>query len=120
MTEQILHVIGLGSREDWEAGRGSLYSIEAPNGEHALPVFTTPEKAERYWLANSGVRDRLDIAENAGLPVTHQGPLLQNRFVVMAMWPETLALAAEQVEADYLLRDPRPGHEQEILRLDRS
>jgi hypothetical protein len=101
MTEQLLYVIGLGSREDWDAGRGSLYWIEDPNREHALPVFTTREKAERYWAANSDAGDRLDMAENAGLPVTHQGPLLQNRFVVMAMWPETLALAAEQVDAYY-------------------
>lgn len=116
--DEIMYVIGLGSQEDWEAGRGSLYWIEALDGEHALPVFTTPEDAEKHWLTNSSVRDRLDMAENTGVPYTHQGPLLQNRFVVMALTLEGLAMAAEMVGADYLLRDPRPGHEQEILRLD--
>ncbi len=39
MKDDVLHyVIGLGDRKDWEAGRGSLCWIEAPNGEHALPV----------------------------------------------------------------------------------
>ena len=57
MKDDILYyVIGLGDQEDWEAGRGSLYWIEDPNGEHALPVFTTPEGASSYWKANSGVR----------------------------------------------------------------
>jgi hypothetical protein len=31
MKDDVLHyVIGLGGPEDWEAGRGSLYWIEAP------------------------------------------------------------------------------------------
>jgi hypothetical protein len=120
MNEKVMHVIGLGDREDFEAGRGSVYWIKAPNGENALPVFTTPEKAHRYWKANSGVRDRLDMAENGGLPTTHQGPLLQNRITILSLKVEGLALAADLVEADYLLKDPRPGAEQEILRLERD
>ncbi len=50
-------------------------------------------------------------------PISHQGPLLQNRFVVMPLTVETLTRAAAMVEADYMLRDPRLGAEQEILRL---
>lgn len=117
MTEEIMHVIGLGGREDFEAGRGSLYWILDSSGLNALPVFTTPEAALNYWGANSGVRDRLDMAENAGLPTTHQGPLLKNRITVLPLKVEALALAAELVGADYLVRDPRPGKEQEVLRL---
>jgi hypothetical protein len=115
MQDEILHVIGLGDREDWEAGRGSLYWIGAPNGERALPVFTTPEGALRHWEANSGVKERMAMAET--MPTTHQGPLLQKRIVVMPLAIETLALAAARVKADYLIRDPRPGAEQEVLRL---
>ena len=80
MDDELLYVIGLGGREDWEAGRGSLYWIEAPNGEHALLVFTAPEKALDYWGANSKVRDRLQMA--ASVSTTHQGPLLQNRITL--------------------------------------
>lgn len=112
----LLYVIGLGDRDDWKTGRGSLYWIEAPNGEHALPVFTTPEKATRFWEANSGVRERLEMAEKT--PATHQGPLLQNRITLLPCTTETLAMAAERVRADYLVRDIRPGDEQEVLRLD--
>jgi hypothetical protein len=115
MDDEILYVIGLGDREDWEAGRGSVYWIEAPDGEHALPVFTTKEKALDHWRADSGVRDRLEMVDS--LPTTHQVPLLQNRITVMPLKVEGLAVAAAKVRADYLIRDPRPGHEQEILRL---
>jgi hypothetical protein len=112
----LYYVIGLGDREDWDAGRGSLYWILAPNGEHALPVFTTEEGAYSYWTANSGVRERLGMADT--IPTTHQGPLLQNRITLLALDDRGLALAASNVGADYLIRDPRPGSEQEILRIE--
>jgi hypothetical protein len=110
------YVIGLGDREDWEAGRGSLYWILASNGEHALPVFTTPEGAHSYWTANSGVRERLEMADT--MPTTHQGPLMKNRITLLPLNERGLALAAEGIGADYLVRDLRPGAEQEILRLE--
>ncbi|MBA3424594.1 MAG: hypothetical protein H0U04_08630 [Rubrobacter sp.] len=116
MQDELLYVIGLGGREDWEAGRGSVYWIEAPNGEHALPVFTTPEGAHKYWEANSGVRERLELADST--PTTHQGPLLQNRITLLPLDGKGLALAAARVDADYLIRDIQAGAEQEILRLD--
>jgi hypothetical protein len=113
MTEEMLYVIGLGGLEDWDAGRGSLYWILDSRGKHALPVFTTPGKARDYWEANSGVRERLEMADSA--PVTHQGPLLQNRFILMPLAHESLVMAAAKVKANYLVRDPRPGTEQEVL-----
>jgi len=117
MQDDVLyHVIGLGGREDWEAGRGSLYWILDRNGEHALPVFTTPEGARSYWTANSGVRERLEMADTT--PMTHQGPLLENRIILLPLDERGVALVAERVGADYLIRDPRPGSEQEILRLE--
>ena len=50
--------------------------------------------------------------------MTHQGPLLENRIILLPLNERGVALAAERVEADYLIRDPRPGSEQEILRLE--
>jgi hypothetical protein len=47
-TEEHLHVIGMGSAADWEAGRGSFYYIEDKNGEKCIPVFTSPERADRF------------------------------------------------------------------------
>src|SRR5215212_2694665 len=51
-TEEHLHVIGIGSEADWEAGRGSFYYIEDKNGEKCIPVFTSPERADRFAQAN--------------------------------------------------------------------
>ena len=51
-TEEHLHVIGMGSEADWEAGRGSFYYIEDKNGEKCIPVFTSPERADRFARAN--------------------------------------------------------------------
>jgi hypothetical protein len=74
MKDEVLYyVTGLGDLEDWDAGRGSPYWIEALNGGHALPVFTTPEGVRSHWTANSGVRERLEMADTT--PTTHQGPL---------------------------------------------
>ena len=117
MKDDVLHyVIGLGDLEDWEGGWGSLYWILDRNGEHAHPVFTTPEGAHAHWTANSGVRERLQMADTT--PTTHQGPLLQNRITLLPLNERGVALAAERVGADYLVRDLRPGSEQEILRLE--
>src|SRR5215210_1881743 len=51
-TEEHLHVIGMVSEADWEAGRGSFYYIEDKNGEKCIPVFTSPERADRFAQAN--------------------------------------------------------------------
>ena len=47
----------------------------------------------------------------------HAKPLTQGRFIVMPLDSKTLAKAADAVRADYLVRDLRPGEEQEVLRL---
>jgi hypothetical protein len=115
MEDDVYYVIGLGGLDDWDAGRGSLYWIEDRNGEHALPVFMTPEDARSYWTANSGVRERLEMADTT--PTTHHGPLLENRVTLLPLDEEGVAWAAEMVGADYLIRGLLPGAEQEILRL---
>jgi hypothetical protein len=110
-----LCVIGVGSRENWEAGRGSFYYVEDRNGEKALPVFTTPERVESFTHANFDTpKAHMEMLESIGLS---QAPdLTAGRFVVMSFDNAGIAEVAATVEADYLIRDPRPGTEQEILR----
>jgi hypothetical protein len=117
VTAKDLHyVIGVGGTEDWEAGRGSLYHIEDRNGEKALPVFSAPEKAEEYGRANFDAPEaHMQMLET--LPASHVAPLTASRFIVMPLYREGLAKAALLVDADYLVRDPRPGREQEIMRV---
>ncbi len=112
----LLYVIGVGDVEDWQAGRGSIYHIEDRNGEKALPVFSTPEGANQYRRANFGTpKAHKDMLES--VPRAHVRPLSEGRFIVMPLDAEGLARAAAAVGADYAVRDPRPGDEQEILRL---
>jgi hypothetical protein len=113
-----LHLIGLGDSRDWEAGSGSLYYIEDKNGEKCLPVFTTPERASRYVQDNfDAPKAHLDMLES--VPASHVGPLTEGRFVVISLYTKGVAEAAAMIDADYLLRDPRPGKQQEIFRLDK-
>ena len=112
----ILYVIGVGDFEDWQAGGGSIYYIEDRKGERALPVFSTPEGANQYRRANFGTpRPPLDILKSVRRE--HVRPLSEGRFIVMPLDAEGLARAATAVGADYAILDPRPGDEQEILRL---
>ncbi len=116
MEQEHLYVIGVGNAEDWQAGRGSIYYTEAPNGEKAMPVFTTSEKGERHIRANFGVPGaHMDMLES--LPASHIEPLTEGRYIIMQLDAEGVGQAAALVGADYLIRDPRPGGEQEILRL---
>ncbi len=110
-----LHIIGIGGSEDWEAGRGSVYYIEDKNGERALPVFTTGEAAHAHVKANFD-RPEAHMAMLESVPASHVGPLTEGRFVIMPLGQEDVARVAASLEADYLIRDPRPGDEQEILR----
>jgi hypothetical protein len=48
---------------------------------------------------------------------THAPPLSAGSYIVMPVKPDGLAMAASTIEADYLARDPRPGEEQEVMRL---
>ena len=110
-----LHIIGIGGPEDWEAGHGSFYYIEDKNGEKALPVFTTAEAAHAHADANFNAPDA-HMAMLESVPVSHVGPLTEGRFVIMPFDTDNVARVAAMLEADYLIRDPRPGDEQEILR----
>jgi hypothetical protein len=120
-TEQgeYFYIIGLGNSEDWEAGRGSLYYIEDKEGETALPVFTTPERLGEYVQANFGTPEAyMQMLESLTPNVdTHVAPLEAGRHVCMPVNAEGLAMAADTIDADYLVRDPRWGSEQEILGL---
>ncbi len=116
MEQEHLRIIALGNEEDWRAGRGSIYYIEDRNGEKAMPVFTTPEKVERYVRANfDAPKAHMDMLES--VPESQVKPLTEGRFIVMPLDAAGVAQAAAMVGADYLIRDPRPGDEQEILRL---
>jgi hypothetical protein len=113
----LLHIIAAGGPEDWEAGRGSLYYIEDRNGKTALPVFTTAERAEAFVQANFNTPEaHMQMLESAG--ASHASPLTAGRYMIMPVRAEGIALAARRVDADYLVRDIRPGSQQEILRLD--
>ncbi len=113
-----LYVIGLGDRPDFEAGRGIFYCIEDSRGEKALPVFTALQRAESYMDANFNHPDaHLSMLESAG--ADGAPALTEGRFVAMPLDEEGVATVAAMMKADYLIRDPRPGDEQEILRLDK-
>jgi len=116
--EEYLYVIGVGAVADWEAGRGSLYYIEDKNGEKGMPVFTTSERAMNYGRANlESAEAHMQIFES--LPVSHIPPLTEGQYVIMPLDREGVAKAALMADVDYLIRDPRPGTEQEILRLQK-
>src|SRR5215210_4915171 len=109
------YIIAVGTPADWKAGRGSLYYIEDKNGEKALPVFTTGERAEEFARTNfESAEAHMQMFES--LPVSHIPTLTEGRFMVMPLGIENVARAA-MADADYLIRDIRPGDQQEILRL---
>ena len=113
--EEYQYILAMGSPADWEAGKGSLYYIEDKNGEKALPVFTTAERAEEFRRTNfASAEAHMQMFES--LPVSHIPPLTEGRFVVMRLGIEDVAEAAARADVDYLIRDIRPGDQQEILR----
>jgi hypothetical protein len=117
MEREYVYVIGLGNEEDWQARRGSLYYIEDRNGEKAMPIFTTPEKIERYVRANFDAPKEAHMDMLESIPALHTKPLAEGRYILMPLNAEDVARAAVMVGADYLIRDPRPGEKHEILRL---
>ena len=50
---------------------------------------------------------------------SHSKPLTEGRFVVMPVDSHSVAKVAAIVGADYLIRDPRPGEQQEVLRFSK-
>jgi hypothetical protein len=115
-AEERYYLIGLGSTEDWQAGRGSLYFVERNNGEKWLVIFTTPEAAERHIRANFN-QPTAHIEMLESLPATHAGPLTEGRFVVMEAGIYEVAERALEMGIDYLQRDIRPGSNQEVIRV---
>jgi hypothetical protein len=114
--EEYLHIIAVGTPADWDAGKGSLYYIEDKNGEKALPVFTTAERAEKFGRANfESAEAHMQMFESAA--VSHIPPLTEGQFMIMPLGIEHVAKAALTADMDYLIRDPRPGTVQEILRV---
>lgn len=59
----------------------------------------------------------MQMLESAG--ASHAAPLTAGRFMIMPVRIESLTKVAAMVDADYLVRDLRPGEQQEILRLSR-
>ena len=114
-----VYIIGVGNSADWEAGRGSLYFIEDRNGERALPVFNTPELLEDFVRSNFDTPEAyIQMLEGLGANAeAHAPPVAAGRYIIMPVDNEGLALAASSIDADYLVRDPRPGVEQEVMRL---
>ena len=115
--EGYLHIIGVGSIEDWEAGRGSIYYIADRRGETCLPVFTTSERAQ-WWISVSFNAPEAHMAMLERVGAGHAKPLTEGRFIIMPVDSNSVAKAAAIVDADYLLRDPRSGEQQEILRFN--
>jgi hypothetical protein len=115
-AEERYYLIGLGSAEDWQAGRGSLYFIERRSGEKWLVIFTTPESAKQYIAANfDSPEAHIEMLES--LPATHTEPLTEERFVVIEAGMAEVAEAAVEMDADYIQRDILPGPNQEIIRV---
>ena len=115
---ECLYVIGVGDAKDWQAGRGSIYYVEDRNSEKCMPVFTSPELAGRYVETNlHSPEAHMGMLESIG--VSHAEPLTEGRFMIMPLDAVGVAMAAEAVDADYLVRDLRPGEHQEVLRFDK-
>ena len=115
-AEERYYLIGLGSAEDWQVGRGSLYYVERRGGEKWVVIFTTLEAAQSYITANLGqATAHIEMLES--LPATHTGPLTEGRFVVLEADIKQVAERAVEMGADYIQRDIRPGPNQEVMRV---
>jgi hypothetical protein len=114
MSEEYVYIIGLGNTEDWDEGRGSLYYIEDKNGRTCIPVFSTPEGVERHIEANfNSAESHMQMME--GLLLSHVGPLTDGRFIIMPVTEDLIFNKAREMGINYLVRDPRPGDQQEVM-----
>lgn len=108
-------MIGLGSPSDWQTGTGSFYYIEDRRNERALPVFTTQEAVDQYIEQTlDRPEEHRGMLESIGL--LRPPALAEGNFVVMPFAAEAVEEAAAKVGAHYLIRNPRPGDQQEIRR----
>jgi hypothetical protein len=83
-----------------------------------MPVFTTGERAREFArLIFGSAEAHMQMFES--VPVSHIPPLTEGRFMVMPLGIEDMVEAALRADVDYLTRDPRPGEQQEILRLSK-
>src|SRR5215211_6936549 len=100
--EKYQYIIVVGDLTDWEAGRGSLYLIENRNGEKALPVFTTGERAELFVRANlESAQAHMQVFES--LPFSHIPPLTEGRFEIVPLQTKEVAETALEADVDYLI-----------------
>jgi hypothetical protein len=113
-----LYVISVGDTADWQVGRGGLYYTLDDNGEKGVPVFSELQRAERYVEANIVDPDAHLGHRLGGAAADYVRALAEGRFALKRLEAEQVAQAAASVGADYLIRDARPGQQQEIVRLD--
>ncbi len=101
--------------------RGDLVGIELhyfvdTDDEKVIPVFTSHEHLEEYVRANLNTAEgHLDMMEGGDL--TRARALSEGRFKGVLMDVSNIAELAVDMEADWLMRDPRPGEQQEVLRI---
>ncbi len=101
--------------------RGDLVGFELhyfvdTDDEKVIPVFTSPERLEVY------VRTALDTPEGhldmmEGGDLRRARALTEGHFEGVLMDANDIAELAVEMEADWLMRDPRPGEEQEVWRV---
>jgi|SRR5215212_2471485 len=114
-----LYAISVGDPTDLQVGGGSLYYILDDSGEKGLPVFSDLRHAERYVEANVLDPDAHLAYRMGGAAPDHVRALAEGRFALKRLEAEQVPQAVASVGADYLIRDARPGQQQEeIVRLD--
>jgi hypothetical protein len=120
MQETYFYVIGVGNAADWQAGSGSPYCVQDRRGDRAVPVFTTPERAWAFARASLYAPEG-HVSMLESVPASHVVPSAEARFVVVPLGLREVieAAADDAVGADYLIRDPGPGTEQDVLMLTR-
>jgi hypothetical protein len=110
-----VYAIGVGDAEDVKAERASLYYVEGEHGEKGLPVFTSREKLFGYVEDNFHTPEaHLSFLDRIDLKGVE--PLTEGRFSAVTLDSMGVASVVASIEADYIIRDPRPGDQQEILR----
>jgi len=107
-----------GWEQDFEEGCAGLHYVEDWRGERCLLVFSTRGKAEKFAEKNFNT-PQAHMMMMETLPESHQAPLTGGRFGVGQLDNKDIIEAALDAGIDYLVRDLRPGTEQEVIRLDR-
>jgi hypothetical protein len=101
--------------------RGDMVGIELhyfvdTDDEKVIPVFTSHERLEDYVRTDLNTPEgHLDMMEGGDL--TRARALSEGRFKGVLMDVNDIAELAVEMEADWLMRDPRPGEEQDVWRV---